>query len=83
MSFFLGTHEGLAECKNATIVPHIASASLWTRGGMATLAACNIASFLQGHPQSESPDMIPFVDGAFDDIPSACPSIVNIDSITR
>ena len=27
---------GLSECKNAVIVPHIASASLWTRAGMAT-----------------------------------------------
>lgn len=25
---------GLAECDNAVIVPHIASASLWTRAGM-------------------------------------------------
>ena len=25
---------GLADCANAVIVPHIASASLWTRSGM-------------------------------------------------
>ena len=25
---------GLAECDNAVVVPHIASASLWTRSGM-------------------------------------------------
>lgn len=25
---------GLAECENAVIVPHIASATLWTRAGM-------------------------------------------------
>lgn len=25
---------GLAECENAVVVPHIASASLWTRAGM-------------------------------------------------
>lgn len=25
---------GLADCPNAVIVPHIASASLWTRSGM-------------------------------------------------
>lgn len=74
---------GLAECKNATIVPHIASASLWTRGGMATLAAQNISSFLQGHPGYDSPDMTPFVDGDFDSMPEACPSIVNMDQITR
>lgn len=41
---------GLADCPNAVIVPHIASASLWTRGGMATMAASNIAGILSGHP---------------------------------
>ncbi|KAI8469678.1 MAG: hydroxypyruvate reductase [Monoraphidium minutum] len=30
---------GLADMPNAVIVPHIASASMWTRSGMATLAA--------------------------------------------
>ena len=25
---------GLQECRNAVIVPHIASASMWTRSGM-------------------------------------------------
>jgi lactate dehydrogenase-like 2-hydroxyacid dehydrogenase len=33
---------GLAQMKNAVVVPHIASASKWTREGMATLAALNI-----------------------------------------
>ena len=74
---------GLAECKNAVIVPHIASASLWTRGGMATLAATNIASFLSGHPAYESQDMTPFVDGPFDAMPESCPSIVNMSDIKR
>jgi glycerate dehydrogenase len=68
---------GLEECSNAVIVPHIASASLWTRGGMATLAACNVASRLQGHGVYGSQDMTPFVDGPFDEIPLASPSIVN------
>ena len=74
---------GLAECPNATIVPHIASASLWTRGGMATLAAQNISAFLQGQPGYDSQDMTPFVDGPFDAMPESCPSIVNMDSIKR
>jgi hydroxypyruvate reductase 1 len=74
---------GLAECKNAVIVPHIASASQWTRGGMATLAACNISSFLQGHPGCDSPDMKPFVDGPFESMPKSCPSVVNLEDITR
>jgi len=41
---------GLEECANAVIVPHIASASLWTRGGMATMAASNVAGILSGKP---------------------------------
>jgi len=54
---------GLAECKNAVIVPHIASASLWTRGGMATLAASNVAGLLQGFPVlPQGADVIPFVE---------------------
>jgi glycerate dehydrogenase len=68
---------GLADCPNAVIVPHIASASLWTRAGMATIAAKNVASILQGHPVWTSNDVLPFVDGPFEDIPSAAPSIVN------
>ncbi len=31
---------GLAECENAVIVPHIASASLWTRSGMVRCHTC-------------------------------------------
>lgn len=73
---------GLADCANAVIVPHIASASLWTRGGMATLAACNVAARLQGHPVTSSSDMAPFVDGPFNEIPKASPSIVNAKDLS-
>lgn len=69
---------GLKECPNAVIVPHIASASLWTRSGMATLAAKNVAAILSGHPVWDQPnDVLVFVDGDFDAIPKAAPSIVN------
>ncbi|PSC68951.1 glycerate dehydrogenase [Micractinium conductrix] len=68
---------GLADCPNAVIVPHIASATLWTRAGMATLAACNVAATLQGYPAWNKPDVLPFVDGPFEDIPKAAPSLVN------
>lgn len=73
---------GLEECSNAVIVPHIASASLWTRGGMATIAACNVAARLQGHPVYGGPDMTPFVDGPFADIPKASPSVVNAKELS-
>lgn len=69
---------GLADCPNAVIVPHIASASLWTRGGMATLAAANVAGRLRGAPVWSSPDdILSFVDGEYDKVPKASPSIVN------
>ncbi|KAK9821913.1 hypothetical protein WJX81_003164 [Elliptochloris bilobata] len=72
---------GLAECENAVIVPHIASASLWTRSGMATLAACNVAARLSGHPVWSDSDVLPFVDGPFEKIPKASPSIVNASDL--
>ncbi|GAB4822543.1 hypothetical protein N2152v2_009589 [Parachlorella kessleri] len=68
---------GLAECENAVVVPHIASATEWTRSGMATLAAANVAAILQGYPVWNKPDVLPFVDGPFEQIPQAAPSIVN------
>jgi hydroxypyruvate reductase 1 len=72
---------GLKDCENAVIVPHIASATLWTRSGMATLAAKNVAAILNGEPAWTSPDVLAFVDGPFDDIPKAAPSIVNAEDL--
>jgi hydroxypyruvate reductase 1 len=66
--------EGLADLDNVVIVPHIASATNWTREGMATLAAANVAGILQGYPLWESDDVLPFLTG---DVPHAAPSIVN------
>jgi glyoxylate reductase len=40
--------DGLAECENAVIVPHIASASIGTRDRMATMAAENALAHLRG-----------------------------------
>lgn len=69
---------GLASCPNAVIVPHIASASAWTRGGMATLAAANVAARLQGLPVWSRPnEVLAFVDGPLAQLPRASPSIVN------
>lgn len=65
---------GLVELDNVVIVPHIASATTWTREGMATLAAANVAAILQGYPVWESDDILPFLSG---DVPKAAPSIVN------
>ena len=69
---------GLAQCPNAVIVPHIASASLYTRGGMATLAAANVAARLAGLPVWATPNEVqPFLEGDVAGIPRASPSIVN------
>jgi hydroxypyruvate reductase 1 len=66
--------EGLADLDNVVIVPHIASATKWTREGMATLAAANVAGILQGFPLWNSDIVLPFLSG---DVPHAVPSIVN------
>lgn len=39
---------GLAQCTNAVLTPHIASASVPTRDGMARLAAENLIAFFEG-----------------------------------
>ncbi len=41
---------GLAECENAVLVPHIASATIDTRDRMATMAAANAVAHLRGEP---------------------------------
>ncbi len=40
--------QGLAECKNAVLLPHLGSASRGTRDKMATMAATNAIAMLQG-----------------------------------
>ncbi len=65
---------GLADLDNVVIVPHIASATKWTREGMASLAACNVAAMLQSYPVSTSGDVLSFLTGI---PPQEAPSIVN------
>jgi len=65
---------GLVELDNVVIVPHIASATRWTREGMATLAASNVAGILSGYPAWNRPDILPFLEN---EAPQAAPSIVN------
>jgi len=65
---------GLVELDNVVIVPHIASATRWTREGMATLAAGNVAGILSGYPVWNQPDILSFLEG---ESPKAAPSIVN------
>jgi hydroxypyruvate reductase 1 len=65
---------GLVDLENVVIVPHIASATSWTRQGMATLAGCNVAGILMGYPAWNRPDILSFLEG---DSPEAAPSILN------
>ena len=69
---------GLAELANVVIVPHIASATRWTREGMATLAALNVTGVLNGHPLWQQLDILPFLEA---DPPHAIPSIVNAGAL--
>ena len=65
---------GLTELANVVMVPHIASATKWTREGMASLAACNVAAILQGLPVNQDGEILAFLAGT---PPPAAPSIVN------
>ena len=65
---------GLAELENVVIVPHIASATRWTREGMATLAAANVGAIISGHPVWNRSDITVFLGPA---PPPAAPSILN------
>ncbi|GER35896.1 hydroxypyruvate reductase [Striga asiatica] len=72
---------GLADMKNAVVVPHIASASKWTREGMATLAALNVLGKIKGYPIWADPNRVdPFLDEKTPP-PAACPSIVNLKAL--
>lgn len=65
---------GLSQLDNVVIVPHIGSATRWTREGMATLAASNVTGILGGYPAWHDQNVSPFLG---DEPPKATPSIVN------
>ncbi|CAM8920645.1 unnamed protein product [Rhodiola kirilowii] len=74
---------GLADMKNAVVVPHIASASKWTREGMATLAALNVLGKIKKYPLWSDPNKVePFLDENSPP-PAACPSIVNAKALSN
>lgn len=66
---------GLSALENVVVVPHIASATRWTREAMATLAASNVAAILNGWPVSKDPNRV--LEFIGNDPPQAAPSIVN------
>ena len=70
---------GLKDLDNVVIVPHIASATIWTRSGMATLAGSNVAGILNGYGAwADQNDVLPFLG---DNPPKAAPSIVNAEEV--
>lgn len=69
---------GLKDLENVVIVPHIASATSWTRQGMATLAASNVAAILVGYPAWQGQDISLFLG---DTPPEAAPSIINAKEV--
>jgi hydroxypyruvate reductase 1 len=74
---------GLADLENVVLAPHLGSATRWTREGMATLAAANVAAILQGWPvwphAVSLADVAPFLEEG--ELPAAAPSIVNADAL--
>ncbi len=69
---------GLSDLPNAVIVPHIGSATVWTRAGMASLAAANVAGVLRGDPLAEILDIDAVLAGP---CPRFIPSLVNADPL--
>ena len=69
---------GLRDLSNVVVVPHIASATRWSREGMAVLAASNVAGILMGYPAWPHRDISLFLGK---EGPRAAPSIVNAREI--
>lgn len=70
---------GLSDLQNVVILPHIGSATRWTREGMALLASLNVSGILCGWPVWSDPNRIdPFLS---DEPPEAAPSIVNAEEL--
>ncbi len=65
---------GLKELENVVILPHIGSATKWTRQAMAIIAAYNLFAVFMGYPVWQKPDMEPFFGK---EPPKAAPSILN------
>ena len=69
---------GLTGLDNVVIVPHLGSATGWTREGMAILAAENVAGILMKYPAWKRETRLPFLG---DNPPKAAPSIVNSEEM--
>lgn len=70
---------GLAELPNVVLLPHLGSATEWTRQAMAALAASNVAGVLNRWPLWRGPKYDGFMDG--DGVLHYTPSIINADRL--
>jgi hydroxypyruvate reductase 1 len=69
---------GLKDLDNVVVVPHLGSATRWTREGMAILAALNVGGILRGYPAWNRDDILSFLG---EKIPPAAPSIINAEQL--
>ncbi len=69
---------GLIDLPNAVLLPHIGSATYWTREAMSTLAARNVIGVLKAYPVWKSDDMSALLD---ENAQPATPSIVNAKEV--
>jgi len=70
---------GLSELESVVIVPHLGSASTWTRSAMAALAARNVVGVLSGFPAWPHAEKIAiFLE---EGCPKAVPSIINAQQL--
>jgi len=66
---------GLDSLDNVVLLPHLGSATRWTRESMATIAALNVTGILRGLPVWPDPENVLTFLGSVP--PAAVPSIVN------
>jgi hydroxypyruvate reductase 1 len=64
----------LAELSNIVILPHLGSATFWTREAMAVITARNLRGILKGHPVWNRTDMSQYWSA---EAPEGTPSIIN------
>ena len=69
---------GLDELANVVLLPHVGSATYWTRESMSVIAARNVAAILSGYPVWKREDVEVFLG---DDVPQAAPSIINAENL--
>jgi hydroxypyruvate reductase 1 len=66
--------EGLRECGNTVLAPHLGSATHWSREAMSVIAALNVLGALKRFPVWTESDLTPFLSEV---PPRAIPSLVN------